>query len=280
MLADAPTSMKPTPLPSASLASHYFSSIGFHLLQRLLRYFELRVCVWCFPDTSQSTGPTGAVVRSYLGWDLVSTYLILILKVTTESQKLWLLEHLKEANCFSEASRNPEMQTPSPAFCQACLLWLHAGWRYRSSDKGPLASFPNPSRGPAERSAPVYQLMGEKQCQACCKMLSAFPWMQWGWSQQRFSLLDFWKKGSEIQVRPWRLGRAEKRTKRPSGPDLHLQETGVDEQAPFSLGGLWNLECSTWRRQSDCQYSISDKISARTMYHPYYIFRNCIFSLS
>lgn len=106
------------------------------------KIFELRVCVWCFPDTSQSTGPTGAVVRSYLGWDLVSTYLILILKVTTESQKLWLLEHLKEANCFSEASRNPEMQTPSPAFCQACLLWLHAGWRYRSSDKGPLASFP------------------------------------------------------------------------------------------------------------------------------------------
>lgn len=29
-----------------------------------------------------------------------------------------------------------------------------------------------------QRSAPVYQLMREKQCQACCKMLSAFPWMQ------------------------------------------------------------------------------------------------------
>lgn len=47
------------------------------------KIFELRVCVWCFPDSSQLTGPTGAVVRSYLGWDLVSTYLILSLKVTT-----------------------------------------------------------------------------------------------------------------------------------------------------------------------------------------------------
>lgn len=139
--------------------------------------------------------------------------------------------------------------------------------------RAPWPPSPNPSRGPAERSAPVYQLMREKQCQACCKMLSAFPWMQAGADPNRDSLC--WTFGRVVRFKSGLEGWAgQRKGQRPSGPDLHLQETGDwNEQAPFSLGGLWNLECSTWRRQSDCQYSISDKISARTMYHPYYIFQ-------
>ena len=79
--------------------------------------------------------------------------------------------------------------------------------------RAPWPPSPNPSKGPAERSAPVYQLMGERPVpdllqDALYISLDA----GWGWSEQRFSLLDFWK-GSEIQVRPWKLGRAEKRTK-------------------------------------------------------------------
>lgn len=148
------------------------------------------------------------------------------------------------------------------------------GWRAGPRIRAPLASFPQPSRGPAERPAPVYQLDGEKQCQACCKMLSAFP--DAGWLIPTDSLLTF---GRVVRFKSGLEGWAgQRKGQRPSGPDLHLQETGDwNEQAPFSWGGLWNLECSTWRRQRIAKVLNIRQNFCQDHVPPILYFSNCIF---